>query len=975
MSAIRGGRGGSKGLLSESAIRKAQKGNTTLHDNGTSSRQIRKQQITQKNSSVRRSAPADMLSLATPVSFFPNLADSGKIPSQCNTTVESSTLINDNTTSAIASRGLSEKDEFNNARAPLGKHAEESLISLDDGDPVSVDYTTEEKNSTNMQDMWTLGENENAVVNMIVEVTMEGMSKEKDEKTTLVKKSLANGVIPEGRGIGSSVYSTPKRRSVTKESINKYWETQGPSFRKGLQNDSIRLILDDVAAEIVRRDGPSSSCNLNLVNNQTSANTRCVSEGAQFQPDDEALEEPTQVDSLDARICDPCRDSDPMVNSGDKVNEEPKMEECTLVKYDVPELLKLRDSALTLKKSAFPEEVRTFVVKDADWLSQKPENFTTNGEVPNSKWASLPKTLQKSASPSSATRAGSVDFTISESFSDQTILSKKPRGLGDSKWATALRTTEANIPGFKALMEGTSDVLLNSIVTSRPRTSAFDDFRWTDKPSNKESLTRPSINKQAVDRVINPQLNASSGRERRKNSIHTITEATKRRSAALQAAAAKKEIKHDTPPISNPTATTSCNEAELISTSSGTINEGDTDDRNMVISILKTIGEVTVPAVKPEVLNLKIGDVQVKTEQLPVVKIMPIKAEDDYSDMALIKIGTDNTDMLPIKVEDVGTGLLSNETKVLKVENENVDTILHNVVLTKDEGDDNKVVSPKAQISKIAEVQSVSTKDTNFLKHDSKKGLNSSRFASDTITSFSAPAEQSSSTIAETVSKANRRLNASSTTFKSNASTTRSPISGAFNSTAVEYNTSHLLNNASPVPPTSYFPHVYSSPVVSPLTFSGASAAYPSTPHPASPAVRYVPILPFAVPSDETSATLWVKVAINDPMKIRPIKTAEGVLAGTPREDLLCPGTIVAMVVIPNDMHPGSMQRIQAVLVSPPYDEAGKRYYTELFPGWSNTTDFFGLQSVHVARQENFPPNNIGSVANAYDGVDHVNHL
>jgi hypothetical protein len=440
------------------------------------------------------------------------------------------------------------------------------LISLDNDGWISTATSTEvvveEPPSAYMQDMWTLEENANAVFNMIVEVTRKGMAKERAD----LVETIASGVVPDGRGMKSSVYASDKP-PVTKESINTYWKTQGPSFRKGLENDSIRLILEGAAAEIVRRDAPTSS---DLGQQDVSGS---VSEYDQSNPE-EAFEQAEQVDSPDSVTGEPQGVSELVENiSGSpETAEDPKEPETTFLQYDASELLQLRGRALTVDKSAFPDEIRPFVVKDTNdtnVLLQKPKVIKVLGGLADSKWASSSKTNDENVAPSKTKAApiktnpdpiktnpdpvktnaapSKVNFDPSHTtqyapkdsgssnfFSEKSVPTKATDGLAASKWADEPKATDTYTP--LDLVSAIS----SATVPVRPKRPGLSDSMWADNPPSKGSLTRPSINKEVVDRMINPQLTHSS-RERRKKSIEIITEATKRRSAVLEKQAAEKE--------------------------------------------------------------------------------------------------------------------------------------------------------------------------------------------------------------------------------------------------------------------------------------------------------------------------------------------------------------------------------------------------------------------------------------------------
>ncbi|KFY89789.1 hypothetical protein V500_05488 [Pseudogymnoascus sp. VKM F-4518 (FW-2643)] len=452
------------------------------------------------------------------------------------------------------------------------------LISLDNDDWVSTstEVVVEEAPSGYMQDMWTLEENANAVFNMIVEVTRKGMAKEKQERVVLMK-SLASGVIPDGRGISSSVYASDEP-PVTKESINKYWKTQGPSFRKGLENDSIRLILEGAAAEIVRRDARTSS---DLGQQDVPGN---ISEADQPNPEEvleqtkqvvsrnvpkgdgpypeEIFKQTNQADNLEDVIGEPHGVSEPVENiSGSEVAAgDLNKPEISFLQYDASELLQLRHRALTVDKSAFPDEIRQFVVKDTKELLQKPKVTKVLGGLADSKWASPTKTNNENVAPSKINAVPSkVNYVPSKvnsvsskvnldpskanfiprntiqygggtgSSASNVVPTKAMSGLAASKCADEPKASDTYTP---------LDVV--SAISSATVRLGLNDSIWADSPPSKGSLTRPSINREVVDRVINPQLTYSS-KERRKKSIDIITEATKRRTAILEKEAAEKE--------------------------------------------------------------------------------------------------------------------------------------------------------------------------------------------------------------------------------------------------------------------------------------------------------------------------------------------------------------------------------------------------------------------------------------------------
>ncbi|KAL5345971.1 hypothetical protein ACLOAV_009001 [Pseudogymnoascus australis] len=451
------------------------------------------------------------------------------------------------------------------------------LISLDNDGWVSTSTATivEEPPSGYMQDMWTLEENANAVFNMIVEVTRKGMAKEKQERAIIVE-SIANGVIPDGRGMLSSVYASDEL-PVTKESINTYWKTQGPSFRKGLENESIRLILEGAAAEIVRRDAPTSS---DLGQHDVSGNVseagqptleECLEqivsenspEGSQSNPEG-VSKQTEQVDSLDSVTDEPHADLELVesISGSDDAVREPNKPEIPFLQYGASKLLQLRGRALTVDKSAFPDKIRQFVVKDANELLQNPKVVKVLGGLADSKWAIPAKTNDENAAPSrinavpskvndapnkvnldpskanfvpsKTTQYGGTGGSASNSVLKETKPTMATSGLAASKWADEPKATDTYTP--LDLVSAIS----SATVPVRPKRLGLNDSMWADTPPSKGSLTRPSINKEVVGRVINPQLTHSS-RERRKKSIHIITEATKRRIAVLEKEAAENE--------------------------------------------------------------------------------------------------------------------------------------------------------------------------------------------------------------------------------------------------------------------------------------------------------------------------------------------------------------------------------------------------------------------------------------------------
>lgn len=472
------------------------------------------------------------------------------------------------------------------------------LISLDNDGWVSTstEAIVEEAPSGYMQDMWTLEENANAVFNMIVEITRKGMAQEKQERAIIVE-SIANGVIPDGRGMSSSVYASDEP-PVTKESINTYWKTQGPSFRKGLENESIRLILEGAAAEIVRRDAPTSS---DLGHQDVSGNVsesdqltleECLeqiasensAEGSQSIPEG-VPKQTEQAGSLNSVTDEPHADSELIegISGSDDAVREPNMPEIPFLQYDTSKLLQLRGRALTVDKSAFPDEIRQFVVKDANELLQKPKVVKVLGGLADSKWAIPTKTNNENAAPSrvnavpnkvndvpsevnsapskvnavpskvnyapgkvnldpskanfvpsKTTQYGGTGSGAFDSFLKETKHTMATSGLAASKWADEPKSTDTYTP--LDLVSAIS----SATVPARPKRLGLNDSMWADTLPNKGSLTRPSINKEVVGRVINPQLTHSS-RERRKKSIHIITEATKRRIAVLEKEAAENE--------------------------------------------------------------------------------------------------------------------------------------------------------------------------------------------------------------------------------------------------------------------------------------------------------------------------------------------------------------------------------------------------------------------------------------------------
>ncbi|KFY11814.1 hypothetical protein V492_04249 [Pseudogymnoascus sp. VKM F-4246] len=460
------------------------------------------------------------------------------------------------------------------------------LISLEDNDSwvsSSTETMAERLPSGYMQDMWALEEDASALFNMIVEATRKGMAKEKQERAHLLD-SLANGVIPDGRGISSSVYASDEP-PVTKESVNKYWSTKGPSFQKGLENDSIRLILEGAAAEIVRLDAPTSSdlgqqdVSGNVSEADQSNSEECVgqvvsenvTEGPQPNPAI-GIKQINQVDNLECVIGEPHSVSEPVesASGGEEAGEGANKPKTTHLQYDASELLKLRPRALTVDKSAFPDEIRQFVVKDTNELSQKPvTKIKVLGGLADSKWASPSKTNDENVTlrkvnpsarkvnpapskvsttpskvdfdpskasfvPSSITQHGSAGSGASNLISEKTQPSKAVNGLAASEWADEPKQSDTYTP-----LDFVS-AISSATVPARPKRPGLNDSIWADSPPSKGSPTRPSINKEVAGRVVNPQLTYSS-RERRKKSIEIITEATKRRTAVLEKAAVDKE--------------------------------------------------------------------------------------------------------------------------------------------------------------------------------------------------------------------------------------------------------------------------------------------------------------------------------------------------------------------------------------------------------------------------------------------------
>lgn len=460
------------------------------------------------------------------------------------------------------------------------------LISLEDNDKwvsISIETGVEERPSGYMQDMWTLEENANAVFNMIVEVTRKGMAKEKQERAHLMD-SLANGVIPDGRGIASSVYSLDEP-SVTKESINTYWKTQGPSFRKGLENDSIRLILEGAAAEIVRRDAPTSSDlgqqdvwgnvseadQSNLEEDLKQAVSGDVPEHAQPNPQD-LFKQSRQVDNLDTMTDEPCGVLEPTekISDSEEAAGDQMKPEIAFLQYGASELLQLRSRALTVQKSAFPDDIRPFVIKDTRGLLQKPKITKVLGGLADSEWASPSKSIDENVAPSKINPVPSksnappskvnstpskVNFDPSKaSFVPSNLTKNGSTGSGSSNFfVEGTQTTKAlsGLPAPKGAEEPKASdtytpldfvsAISSATVSARPKHPGLNDSIWADSPPGKGSLTRPSINREVVDRMINPTLTHSNNKERRKKSIHIITEATKRRTAILEKEAAEKE--------------------------------------------------------------------------------------------------------------------------------------------------------------------------------------------------------------------------------------------------------------------------------------------------------------------------------------------------------------------------------------------------------------------------------------------------
>ncbi|OBT55580.1 hypothetical protein VE04_04098 [Pseudogymnoascus sp. 24MN13] len=446
------------------------------------------------------------------------------------------------------------------------------LISLDNDGWVSTATSTEviveEPPSAYMQDMWTLEDSANAVFNTIVEATMKGIAKER----AVLVETIAIGVVPDGRGMASSVYASDE--PVTKESIERYWQTQGPSFRQGLENESIRLIFEGAAAEIVRRDAPTSS---DLGQQDVSES---ISEYDQSNSE-EAINQTEQVGSPGSVPGEPQNVSEPVENiSGSpETPGDLKEPEITFVQYDASELLQLRSRALTVDKSAFPDEIRQFVVKDTNdtnVLLQKPKIVKVLGGLADSKWASASKTNDENVAPSktkaapiktnvvpvktnttpvktnaapskvnfdprkasfvpsTTTQPSPMDSGASNFFSEEPLPTNATNGLAASKWADEPRAPDTYTP--LDLVSAISSVT----VPVRSKRPGLSDSMWADNPPSKGSLTRPSINKEVVDRMINPQLTHSS-RARRKKSIEIISEATKRRTAVLEKQAAEKE--------------------------------------------------------------------------------------------------------------------------------------------------------------------------------------------------------------------------------------------------------------------------------------------------------------------------------------------------------------------------------------------------------------------------------------------------
>lgn len=459
------------------------------------------------------------------------------------------------------------------------------LISLEDNDKwvsTSTEVGVEERPSGYMQDMWTLEENANAVFNMIVEVTRKGMAKEKQVRGHIMD-SLANGVIPDGRGITSSVYASDEP-PVTKESINTYWKTQGPSFRKGLENESIRLILEGAAAEIVRRDAPTSSDlgQQDISGKVSEADQPNLEEGlkqtvpgdapeyAQPNPQD-LFKQSKQVNSLDSVANEPQGFPEPTENISDSEETagDQKKPEVTFLQYGASELLQLRSRALTVEKSAFPDEIRPFVIKDTRELLQKPKTIKVLGGLADSEWASTSKSIDEnvtpnkinavtsktSAIPSKANSTPSkVNFDPSKASFVPSNLTHRSMGSSSSNvFVEETQSTRATrgVPASKGAEEPKASdtytlldfvsAISSATVPACPKRRGLNDSIWADSSPSKGSMTRPSINREVVDRMINPTLTHSNNKERRKKSIHIITEATKRRIAVLEKEAAEKE--------------------------------------------------------------------------------------------------------------------------------------------------------------------------------------------------------------------------------------------------------------------------------------------------------------------------------------------------------------------------------------------------------------------------------------------------
>ncbi|KFZ14953.1 hypothetical protein V501_02975 [Pseudogymnoascus sp. VKM F-4519 (FW-2642)] len=419
------------------------------------------------------------------------------------------------------------------------------LISLDndgwESTATSADVIVEEPPSAYMQDMWTLEDSANAVFNIMVEVTMKGMAKER----AVLVETIASGVVPDGRGMASSVYASDE--PVTKESIKTYWEAQGPSLRKGLENESICLILEGVAAEIVRRDAPTS----NDLGQQDISGS--VSEYDQSNSD-EAINQTEQAGTPGSVTGEPQGVSEPVENiSGSPETAGDLREpEITFVQYDAFELLQLRTRALTVDKSAFPDEIRQFVVKDTNdtnVLLQKPKIIKVLGGLADSKWASPSKTNDENVAPSK-TKAAPIKTNAAPLKTN----------------AAPLKTNTTPIKTNAASSKVNFDPSRASFVpsnTSRPSpmdTSASNFFseeslptkatnglaasKWADEPRAPDTYT-PLDLVSAISSVTVPvrpkRPGLSDSIDRRKKSIEIITEATKRRTAVLEKQAAEKE--------------------------------------------------------------------------------------------------------------------------------------------------------------------------------------------------------------------------------------------------------------------------------------------------------------------------------------------------------------------------------------------------------------------------------------------------